>query len=52
MYDVFDAYDSRENLIVEAQVGIGKSFGYLIPGILISKILKAFNCNDFLNSIN
>ena len=40
MYDVFDAYDSRENLIVEAQVGIGKSFGYLIPGILISKVLK------------
>ena len=40
MYDVFDAYDSRENLIVEAQVGIGKSFGYLIPGILISKNTK------------
>ncbi|MFH6345953.1 ATP-dependent DNA helicase [Staphylococcus aureus] len=40
MYDVFDAYDSRENLIVEAQVGIGKSFGYLIPGILISKSTK------------
>ncbi|HEE8660226.1 ATP-dependent DNA helicase [Staphylococcus aureus] len=40
MYDVFDAYDSRKNLIVEAQVGIGKSFGYLIPGILISKSTK------------
>lgn len=40
MYDVFDAYDSKENLIVEAQVGIGKSFGYLIPGILISKSTK------------
>ncbi|HEE8751438.1 TPA: ATP-dependent DNA helicase [Staphylococcus aureus] len=40
IYDVFDAYDSRENLIVEAQVGIGKSFGYLIPGILISKSTK------------
>ncbi|MEN1931412.1 ATP-dependent DNA helicase [Staphylococcus hominis] len=40
MYDVFDAYDSRENLIVEAQVGIGKAFGYLIPGILISKNTK------------
>ena len=40
MYDVFDAYDSRENLIVEAQVGIGKSFGYLIPCILISKSTK------------
>ena len=40
MYDVFDAYDSRENLIVEAQVGIGKSFGYLIPGILKKKNTK------------
>ena len=40
MYDVFDAYDSKENLIVDAQVGIGKSFGYLIPGILISKSTK------------
>ena len=40
MYDVFDAYDSKENLIVEAQVGIGKSFGYLIPGVLISKSTK------------
>ena len=38
MYDVLHAYETNENLIVEAQVGIGKSFGYLIPGILLSKI--------------
>ncbi|UXU83931.1 DEAD/DEAH box helicase [Mammaliicoccus sciuri] len=36
MYNVFEAFEKNENIIVEAQVGIGKSLGYLIPGILIS----------------
>lgn len=37
MFNVCQAFEKNENVIVEAQVGIGKSFGYLIPGILISK---------------
>lgn len=36
MYSVCEAFEKAENVIVEAQVGIGKSFGYLIPGIIIS----------------
>lgn len=38
MYSVCEAFEKSENVIVEAQVGIGKSFGYLIPGVIISKI--------------
>lgn len=36
MYTVIDAFEAGENMLMEAGVGIGKSFGYLIPGILIS----------------
>lgn len=36
MYDVIEAFEFNQNLIVEAPVGIGKSLGYLIPGILLS----------------
>ncbi|WP_394868014.1 DEAD/DEAH box helicase [Staphylococcus saprophyticus] len=36
MYSVCEAFEKAENVIVEAQVGIGKSFGYLIPGVIIS----------------
>ncbi|HEA0067734.1 TPA: ATP-dependent DNA helicase [Staphylococcus aureus] len=38
MYSVCEAFEKAENVIVEAQVGIGKSFGYLIPGIVISLV--------------
>ncbi|SCT09447.1 DnaQ family exonuclease/DinG family helicase [Staphylococcus caeli] len=36
MYSICESFEKAENVIVEAQVGIGKSFGYLIPGIIIS----------------
>ena len=39
MYDVLHAYETNENLIVEAQVGIGKSFGYLIQEYFYQKLL-------------
>ncbi|CAH0038281.1 putative ATP-dependent DNA helicase YoaA [Staphylococcus aureus] len=38
MYSVGEAFEKNENVIVEAQVGIGKSLGYLIPGVIISRI--------------
>lgn len=37
MFNVCEAFEKNENVIVEAQVGIGKSFGYLIPGVIISR---------------
>nr|ALB00635.1 ding family ATP-dependent helicase [Mammaliicoccus stepanovicii] len=40
MYSVCEAFEKDENVIVEAQVGIGKSFGYLIPGVIISMATK------------
>lgn len=36
MYTLISAFENNENMLIEAGVGIGKSFGYLIPGILIS----------------
>lgn len=36
MYTVISAFESNENMLIEAGVGTGKSFGYLVPGILIS----------------
>ncbi|TLQ08426.1 ATP-dependent DNA helicase [Marinilactibacillus psychrotolerans] len=36
MYTVIDSFEEKRNKIIEAGVGIGKSFGYLIPGILFS----------------
>lgn len=38
MLNVCQAFEKNENVIVEAQVGIGKSLGYLIPGVIISRI--------------
>jgi ATP-dependent DNA helicase DinG len=35
--DIAEAFSRSKNLIVEAGVGIGKSFGYLIPALLIRK---------------
>lgn len=40
MLNILDAYRDRNNLLVEAGVGIGKSLAYLIPATLISKELK------------
>lgn len=37
MWDIITTIEEDNNLIVEAGVGIGKSFAYLIPGILYSK---------------
>ncbi|WNS40740.1 ATP-dependent DNA helicase [Paenibacillus sp. MMS20-IR301] len=36
--DIADAYLNGRNAIIEAGVGIGKSFGYLIPGLLINRM--------------
>lgn len=36
MYTAIDAFEQSRNKIIEAGVGIGKSFGYLIPGVLFS----------------
>lgn len=36
MYTAIDSFEKKRNKIIEAGVGIGKSFGYLVPGILFS----------------
>lgn len=36
MYDITTAIESQKHVLIEAGVGIGKSLGYLIPGILLS----------------
>ncbi|MBY0013684.1 ATP-dependent DNA helicase [Paenibacillus typhae] len=36
--DIAEAYMSGRNAMIEAGVGIGKSFAYLIPGLLINHI--------------
>jgi ATP-dependent DNA helicase DinG len=35
--DIAEAYVNSKNIIIEAGVGIGKSYGYLIPALLINK---------------
>lgn len=37
MWDIIDALESKKNYLIEAGVGIGKSYAYLIPGILLSR---------------
>lgn len=37
MWDIIDALEEQRNYLIEAGVGIGKSFAYLIPGVLLSK---------------
>lgn len=39
--DIADAFVDWKNIIIEAGVGIGKSFGYLIPGLVIYELTKA-----------
>jgi len=36
--DIIESYVNKKNLLIEAGVGIGKSFGYLIPSLLINKL--------------
>lgn len=43
--DIAEAVRDGDNLIVEAGVGIGKSFGYLLPSILLTKFWN----NRFVN---
>lgn len=38
--DIADAYIHGRNAMIEAGVGIGKSFAYLIPGLLINQISR------------
>lgn len=38
--DIADAYVHSRNAMIEAGVGIGKSFAYLIPGLLINQISR------------
>lgn len=38
--DIADAYINGRNAMIEAGVGIGKSFGYLIPGLLINQVSR------------
>lgn len=38
--DIADAYVHSHNAMIEAGVGIGKSFAYLIPGLLINQISR------------
>ncbi|WP_338631828.1 hypothetical protein [Clostridium baratii] len=53
MLNILDAYRDRNNLLVEAGVGIGKSLAYLIPATLISKEFKKTMCySDRNNSTN
>ncbi|WP_158297320.1 ATP-dependent DNA helicase [Paenibacillus antibioticophila] len=35
--DIAEAFQNQTNLLIEAGVGIGKSFGYLIPALLINR---------------
>src|SRR5699024_12634309 len=39
-FDVAEAIRDNKNLIKEAGVGIGKSFGYLIPSLILNKVLN------------
>lgn len=36
--DIIENYFNRKNVMIEAGVGIGKSFGYLIPALLIYEL--------------
>lgn len=36
--DITEAFRDNKNIIVEASVGIGKSFAYLIPALLVNQI--------------
>ncbi|SEK75665.1 ATP-dependent DNA helicase [Paenibacillus sp. OK003] len=38
--DITEAFANDDNLIIEAGVGIGKSFAYLIPALLINEMFK------------
>ncbi|NQX45478.1 ATP-dependent DNA helicase [Paenibacillus tritici] len=38
--DIADAYVHGRNAMIEAGVGIGKSFAYLIPGLLINQLSR------------
>lgn len=38
--DIADAYIHGHNAMIEAGVGIGKSFAYLIPGLLINQLSR------------
>ncbi|OKP97711.1 hypothetical protein A3849_14510 [Paenibacillus sp. P46E] len=38
--DIADAYINGHNAMIEAGVGIGKSFAYLIPGLLINQVSR------------
>lgn len=38
--DIVEAFANDDNLIIEAGVGIGKSFAYLIPALLINEMFK------------
>lgn len=38
--DIADAYINGRNAMIEAGVGIGKSFAYLIPSLLINQVSK------------
>lgn len=38
--DIADAYINGRNAMIEAGVGIGKSFGYLIPSLLINQMSR------------
>ncbi len=40
VHDITQAINEHKNLIVEAGVAIGKSFGYLVPGILYNKLYQ------------
>lgn len=42
-YDIFDIIENKEILVIEAGVGIGKSWAYLIPLISASKNKEKFN---------
>lgn len=37
MWEIIDSLEFNKNYLIEAGVGIGKSFAYLIPGILLSR---------------
>ncbi|MGM1044843.1 MAG: ATP-dependent DNA helicase [Bacillota bacterium] len=38
--DIAEAFSNDDNLIIEAGVGIGKSFAYLIPALLINEMFR------------
>lgn len=47
--EIVDAISQKKNLVVEAGVGIGKSFAYLVPLIYYNYYLQKTSGNSYFN---